>query len=74
MKDVRMDRRSMVGDTEPSVWSSVKTGASGNISQKASRHRSPPRIPVSQSWTSATFMAAPARRCQRADDIVRWRQ
>src|SRR5258705_5386930 len=56
MKEVRMGRRSMVGDTEPGVWSRVKTGASGNSSQKTSRHRSPPRIPVSQSWTRATFM------------------
>src|SRR5882724_8560361 len=56
MKEVRMGRRSMVGDTEPGMWSRVKTGASGNSSQKTSRHRSPPRIPVSQSWTSATFM------------------
>ena len=56
MNEVRMGRRSMVGDTEPGAWSRVKMGAVGNSSQKTSRHRSPPRILVSQSWTSATFM------------------
>src|SRR5689334_7469153 len=62
MKDVRMSRRSMVGDTDPGIWSRLNSGASGNSSQKTAKRRSPPRIPVSQSWTSATFMAPSARR------------
>src|SRR5580765_6884363 len=57
MNDVVMRRRSTTGETEPGTWTSVKRAASGNSSQNASRQRSPPRIPVSQSWTSATRMA-----------------
>jgi hypothetical protein len=49
MNEVTMRRRSIVGDTVPGTWSSVKSGAFGKSSQKTSRHRSPPRMPVSQS-------------------------
>src|SRR5262245_6895932 len=63
MNDVTIRRRSMTGETEAGTWSNVNRSASGNSSQKTSRQRSPPRIPVSQSCTRATFMAqAPARR------------
>src|SRR5262245_13860740 len=63
MNDVMIRRRSMTGETEPGTWSSVNRSASGNSSQKTSRQRSPPRIPVSQSCTRATFMAqAPVTR------------
>src|SRR5712691_10068580 len=47
----------MIGETAPRTCRRVKRSASGKSSQKTSRHRSPPRIPVSQSWTSATLMA-----------------
>src|SRR5512132_4130997 len=50
-------RRSMTADTLPGTWTSVKRSAAGNSSQNTSRQRSPPRIPVSQSWTNATRMA-----------------
>src|SRR3990170_482403 len=52
-------RRSISGETEPGTWTSVNRSASGKSSQKTSRQRSPPRIPVSQSWISATRMAIP---------------
>src|SRR5215831_10898876 len=48
-----MGRFSMTGDTLPGTCSRVKRDASGNSSHRTSRHRSPPRIPVSQSWTRA---------------------
>src|SRR6266508_4510180 len=57
MNEVITRRRSMTGATEPGTWSRVKRSASGNSSQNTSRQRSPPRIPVSQSCTKATFMA-----------------
>src|SRR6266542_4002174 len=60
MNEVITRRRSMTGVTEPGTWSRVKRSASGKSSQKTSRHRSPPRIPVSQSCTSATLMAGVA--------------
>src|SRR5712692_2215943 len=44
----------MVGETLPGTCTKVKRSASGKISQKTSKHFSPPRIPVSQSCTSAT--------------------
>ncbi len=50
--------RSITGLTLPGTCSRVKSGASGNSSQATSRQRSPPRIPVSQSWTRATRGAA----------------
>src|SRR6266478_6566456 len=56
MNDVVMRRRSIVSDTEPGTCRSVKRSAAGKSSQKTSRQRSPPRMPVSQSCTSATFM------------------
>src|SRR5215813_2668047 len=63
MNDVMIRRRSMMGETEAGTWSNANRSASGNSSQKTSRQRSPPRIPVSQSCTRATFMAqAPATR------------
>ena len=49
MNEVVMRRCSTTGETEPGTWTSVKRSASGNSSQNASRQRSPPRIPVSQS-------------------------
>src|SRR5512144_2349892 len=68
MKDVATWRRSITGDTEPGTWTSVNRSASGNSSQKTSRQRSPPRIPVSQSWTSATRMAWIPRSVRGASD------
>ena len=51
-----MRRRSMRGETEPvDVEQRVAASASGYSSQIASSTFSPPRMPVSQSWTSATF-------------------
>src|SRR5262249_28651646 len=50
----------MSGATEPGTWSNVYRSASGKSSQKTSRQRSPPRIPVSQSCTRATLMAQAA--------------
>ena len=52
-----MRRRSMPADVEPGTCSSVKMSASGYSSPMASRTFSPPRIPVSQSWTMAVVMA-----------------
>src|SRR5579859_4260096 len=43
----------MAGETEPGTWTSVNSDASGNRSHKTSSAFSPPRIPVSQSWTNA---------------------
>src|SRR6185295_15448890 len=57
MNEVMIRRCSTTEETEPGTWTSVKRSASGNSSQNTSRQRSPPRIPVSQSWTSATRMA-----------------
>src|SRR5882672_4412213 len=54
MNEVTMRRCSMTGLTFPGTCSSVKSGASAKSSQRTSRQRSPPRIPVSQSWTRAT--------------------
>src|SRR6185369_841017 len=67
-----MRRRSMVALTLPGTWSSVKSGASGNSSQATSRQRSPPRIPVSQSWTRAMRGAATvaARQVLNIPDIL----
>ena len=59
-----MRRRSITGLTLPGTCRSVKSGASGNSSQKTSRQRSPPRMPVSQSWTRATRGRPPAP-CRR---------
>src|SRR5512147_1232894 len=56
-----MRRRSMTGDTVPGTWRRVNRSASGKISQNTSRQRSPPRIPVSQSWTRATRIGPPGR-------------
>src|SRR5260370_28020737 len=44
----------MIVETLPGTCSNVKRSASGNSSQNTSRHRSPPRMPVSQSWMRAT--------------------
>src|SRR5215471_6361663 len=62
MNDVTIRRRSITVETEAGTWSNVNRSASGNSSQKTSRQRSPPRIPVSQSCTKATFMAQAAAR------------
>ena len=40
---------------EPGTWISVKSSASGNRPASSSSTRSPPRMPVSQSWTRTTF-------------------
>src|SRR5712692_7666838 len=61
MKEVVIRRRSIVSDTEPGTWRSVKRSAAGKSSQKTSRQRSPPRMPVSQSCTRATLMAGRPR-------------
>jgi hypothetical protein len=50
----RMGMPSIRADTLPTTCRRVKRVAAGKISQKTSRHLSPPRIPVNQSWTSAT--------------------
>src|SRR3954463_14194817 len=57
MNDVCGRRRSIVGDTDPGTWTSVKSSASGNRSHRTSSAFSPPRIPVSQSWTKASLKA-----------------
>ena len=54
--------RSIVGEVVPGAWTSVNRRASGNWRQRISRHFSPPRMPVSQSWTRAIFMAVAFRR------------
>src|SRR5258705_8887874 len=48
----------MTGETLPGTCRRVKRSAEGNSSPNTSRQRSPPRMPVSQSWTSATFAFA----------------
>jgi hypothetical protein len=40
------------------LWISVQSGASGKRLQSSSRTFSPPRIPVNQSWASATSWLA----------------
>src|SRR5437016_299745 len=45
---------SMSEHTEPRLWSNVYNGDCGQRRQKTSRHFSPPRIPVIQSWTRTT--------------------
>src|SRR5215472_344027 len=54
----------MTGATEPGAWTRVNRSASGKSSANTSRQRSPPRMPVSQSWTSATRTGV-ARRSAR---------
>src|ERR1700723_3502909 len=44
----------MAVEVEPRRWIRVWRVASGKARQRTSRHFSPPRIPVSQSWTIAT--------------------
>ena len=58
--EVRIGRASMRDDTDPGTRTRVVSGASGKISQTASRTFSPPRMPVSQSWTRATRRPAVA--------------
>src|SRR5437588_3794914 len=41
-------------ETEPGLWKSVRSVALGQRRQSGSRHFSPPRMPVSQSWTRVT--------------------
>src|SRR5574338_411138 len=50
-----MRSASIRGEVEPGTWTSVKSSASGNIPAISSSTRSPPRRPVSQSWTRTTF-------------------
>src|SRR4051794_25736231 len=57
MNDVCGRRRSIAGDTDPGTWTSVKSSASGNRSHRTSSAFSPPRMPVSQSWTNASLKA-----------------
>ncbi len=54
-------RASSSGATEPFTWRRVKMGASGKSRARERRTFSPPRIPVSQSWTRATFSSWPPR-------------
>ena len=56
-----MRLRSIAGDTDPFTWTSVNSSASGKRSQSASRIFSPPRMPVSQSWTNASFKSQLSR-------------
>src|SRR5262245_63488005 len=56
MNDVCGRRRSIDGDTDPGMWTSVNNSASGKRSHSTSSARSPPRMPVNQSWTKAIFM------------------
>ena len=53
--DTRIVRASISSETVPGKWKSVKRSARGKISRMASRTFSPPLIPVSQSWTTATL-------------------
>jgi len=46
----------MVADTDPGTCSRVNNSAAGYRSQSTSSTFSPPRIPVSQSWTKAIFI------------------
>ena len=48
--------RSMLCETLPGTCSKVKTSASGNSSRNCSNTRSPPRMPVNQSWMIAVRM------------------
>ena len=48
------NHRLISGETLPCSWKRVKMVACGNIWRRASRTFSPPRIPLSQSWTIAT--------------------
>ena len=57
ISEVHRRWRSIVGETLPGTCTSVKRSASGKSSQNTSRQRSPPRMPVSQSWTRATLTA-----------------
>ena len=62
MSDVRIRRSSMSGDTEPGTCTSVSRSAEGNSRQIDSSTFSPPRMPVSQSCTSATPPSRPPGR------------
>src|SRR5947208_7802807 len=53
-KLVRIGCDSIAGLTLPGKWKRVKRGAPGNSPASASSTFSPPRMPVSQSCTSAT--------------------
>ncbi len=57
-------------DTAPGTCSSVKICASGQSAQSASSTFSPPRMPVSQSWTSATRQPAVGGRGPAASGAV----
>ncbi len=52
--EVRIVIASIVGLSAPRRWIKVCRTASGKARQRTSRHFSPPRMPVSQSCTSAT--------------------
>src|SRR4051812_27217968 len=54
-REVRMGCASMAGETLPGKWNSVNSSAPGTSSRIASSTASPPRIPVSQSWMTATL-------------------
>ena len=54
--DARIGWLSISGETDPGTWKSVKIVGSGRSGRIASRTFSPPRIPFSQSWTTAVFM------------------
>src|SRR3954451_8018455 len=53
MEDVWIGRRSITGETEPGTWTRVNSSACGKRSHRTSSAFSPPRMPVSQSCTSA---------------------
>src|SRR4051812_45889771 len=62
----------MAFETLPGKWKSVKSSASGTRSRIASSTCSPPRIPVSQSWMTATLprILLPLRFRRRRQRIV----
>ena len=56
IKEVSIRCRSITCDTEPRRCTSVKMSAAGYRPHSASSTRSPPRMPVSQSWMRAVRM------------------
>src|SRR3954467_5322080 len=71
-----MMRDSMAGETLPVIVKSVKSSASGTRSRIASSTCSPPRIPVSQSWMTATLpnILLPLRVRRRCQGVVPFRR
>ena len=61
--EVWIVRDSIACETLPGKWNSVKSSASGTRSRIASSTCSPPRMPVSQSWMTATRLPRHSSSC-----------